>query len=183
MRGGIEGKARGVRWQVQRRPSLNYPGWCSWQPGQEAGDLSSEPTNGAGSAKRNRIVILLLVLAMVPVVTGVWYVSPLYQKTKLFMASRQIDSFVQDGEPVSPPLGDVVHCRNGEWIIVTLHHGSRGFTMIRTSSGKKYAEVEYKPHPVIECWGGIISGKDGTGYESVEDFFRKNASIRWIKMN
>jgi len=121
-----------------------------------------------GRAAITAVVIVTLATA--------WYVSPLYQTTKVWAASRGIERLVVDGRPQSPEHGGIVRCENGEWIIVSLHHGSRGFTLLLTSDGSKYIERDYRPHPVIECWGGIIRG----GYDSIADFFAKQRDISFI---
>ena len=107
---------------------------------------------------------------------------PLWQRASIWRAVARIEAGIHDGKPTPPEHGGIVRCRNGEWVVIDLHHGTLGYTLAYTSRKDRYLEVDYNPHPVIECWSGIIYGGHRGGYESISDFFEKNGHISWKEL-
>jgi hypothetical protein len=133
-------------------------------------------------SQKQKVLILLIVLVLFAGVIGAMFGPKLYQQIAINSAINKLEAGCRKGKPAEPEHGGIIRCTNSEWIIIDLHHGSRGFALAFTSEKKAYVETDYMPHPVIECWGEIIYGEDFGGYVSIGDFFEKNKSIKWDKI-
>lgn len=105
----------------------------------------------------------MLAASLVSAALIVCFGPGLWRWAKIRAAVSRLDALAQDDLPLKPEHGGVVRCRNGKWVIVELHHGTLGFTLAYTSARDAYAETDYLPHPVIECWGKIIRGRQSDG--------------------